>query len=788
MNISPGAMGKYELRERLGQGGMAEVWKAFDQRLQRFVAIKFMHTALQDDPTFLSRFVREAQAVASLHHPNIVQIYDFESPETGDAEQRAYMVMDYIEGQTLAKYLLTHSRARQFLAPEDLVSLMYAICDAVNYAHQKGLLHRDIKPANILLDQRRTTRNPMGEPILTDFGIAKILGTASGTLTSSAVGTPLYISPEQAMGKDCSEASDIYSLGVILYEICTGTTPFHGDSPLIVLQQHVTAALPAPEEKNADISPELSAVITRALAKNPDERFPTALALAEAVAEALDMVLPVRQSGPISSPDIRELPTLFAQPAIGKSEATELLASAKPAANAQALNDTPVVNSQVAGSSLGVSEPATPTPEASELTTPPQQALPGKAPVAPRERGRQRRNKILVILSAVLLLVLLGSGLGIFWHARSAGNPTSNTQGTANALVGHAFFTSSGDGNGAQNQGINDMFQVQLTNVPAPASGQQYYAWLLPDLVQVEGNPLALGPLTVSGGVATLPSPYMDPQHQNLLNMFSRFLVTEEPANPAPQSPSLDTALWRYSAQLPQKPPLADCQRVVNQLSVLCHLRHLLASDPELARVNLEGGLAYWTYNNVSEVQKWARESMDHNDPTDIRHKLVNILSLLVGPACIAQALRNANPAYDNTPDDSSLPTIGAIPLLSCAQTPNLPGYLEHIHNHLSAMVMSPGVQRDQVTMARSISSELNTISAWLAQVRDDAEQLLALSNAQLMQTQGENLRSKMDSLATKCLSGGTDPASGMLDKGVVSIIGQIQQLATMDVTRYHAH
>src|SRR6185503_10928390 len=134
--------------------------------------------------------------------------------------------------------------------------------------------------------------------------------------------------------------------------------------------------------------------------------------------------------------------------------------------------------------------------------------------------------------------------------------------------------------------------------------------------------------------------------------------------------------------------------------------------------------LAYWTYNNVSEVQKWARESMDHNDPTDIRHKLVNILSLLVGPACIAQALHNANPAYDNTPDDSSLPTIGAIPLLSCAQTPNLPGYLEHIHNHLSAMVMSPGVQRDQVTMARSISSELNTISAWLAQVRDDAEQL----------------------------------------------------------------
>jgi len=168
MNIRPGLFGKYVLQERLGRGGMAEVWKAFDPRLQRYVAIKFLQAALRSDPTFVARFVREAQAVASLRHPNIVQIYDFEMPAQESEDVPAYMVMDYIEGPTLADYLRDTSSAHKFLSATEMVSLFLSISDAIDYAHQRGLLHRDIKPANILLDQRHTTRNPMGEPMLTE--------------------------------------------------------------------------------------------------------------------------------------------------------------------------------------------------------------------------------------------------------------------------------------------------------------------------------------------------------------------------------------------------------------------------------------------------------------------------------------------------------------------------------------------------------------------------------------------------------------------------------------------
>ncbi|HEY3994098.1 MAG TPA: protein kinase, partial [Ktedonobacteraceae bacterium] len=308
MHIDAGQLGKYELRERLGQGGMAEVWKAFDARLQRFVAIKFLHSTLRSDPTFITRFLREAQAVASLHHPNIVQIYDFETPAPGNEDSLAYMVMDYIEGQTLAEFLRSTSHAGTFLLDVDLLSLFYSISDAIDYAHRHGLLHRDIKPANILLDQRNTARNSMGEPILTDFGIVKIMGSAAGTLTSSSMGTPLYISPEQAQGHPDTAASDIYSLGVVLYETCTGRPPFRGDSPFAILQQHIMTPPPSPEQFNPAISPALSAVITRSLAKKPEERYPSAMALMDALAVALNLTPPDRRAMPISSPDIRLLP------------------------------------------------------------------------------------------------------------------------------------------------------------------------------------------------------------------------------------------------------------------------------------------------------------------------------------------------------------------------------------------------------------------------------------------------------------------------------------------------
>ncbi|HVU69060.1 MAG TPA: serine/threonine-protein kinase, partial [Ktedonobacteraceae bacterium] len=647
MSIHPGLLGKYELRERLGQGGMAEVWKAYDQRLQRFVAIKFLHSMLQADPAFLARFVREARAVASLRHPNIVQVYDFETATPGAAvgkdQPLAYMVMDYIEGQTLADYLAASVRARSFLSPQEIVSLFYSISSAVDYAHQRGLLHRDIKPSNILLDRRHTERNPMGEPVLTDFGIVKIQGSAAGTLTSSAMGTPLYIAPEQALGQPLDASSDVYSLGVMLYEVCAGDLPFSGPTPVAIVQQHIMEPPPPPSRLNPAISPELEAVILRALAKKPAERFPSALALTSALAAALRIPLPAWQSQPISSPDLRDLSpadsTLLVRPAsavagsaAGQDETAIPAPTLQSGLGAPSFSDDPTALSERPHLPTQYVDPlpapvlaqpmqrTTPAEVASgsavkqlPLTPPisPAQA-PASSPITPlppveRTPASRKRRGVLALISLVLLLLILGSGLAVFLRLRS------QTGATATQAVGRAFFTSSGDGSGMDNQGLNDVFQVRLTGIPAPAAGNQYYAWLLPDQIQAEASARALGPLTISGGVAALHAPYVDPQHANLVALFSRFLVTEEPINPAPQSPSLDTAQWRYEGAIPQSASASDCPATaINQLSVLCHLRHLLSNDPELMRVNLRGGLNYWFLNNVKELQKWSTEAVDH--------------------------------------------------------------------------------------------------------------------------------------------------------------------------------
>src|SRR5712691_921261 len=227
-------IGKYELIEELGEGGMGEVWKAFDTELRRYVAIKQLHADRQTDPDFVARFMREARLLASLRHPNIVQIHDFQFIQTpGTVTATAYMMMDYVEGQTLAGYIRSTSGRGQFPSAVEIVQIFTSISLAIDYAHQRGMIHRDIKPANIMLDKRFVSpgaAKSMGEPILTDFGIARTQSSVTITSRNSWLGTPLYISPEQAQGKHGDERSDLYSLGIVLYEMLTGVPPFRGEN------------------------------------------------------------------------------------------------------------------------------------------------------------------------------------------------------------------------------------------------------------------------------------------------------------------------------------------------------------------------------------------------------------------------------------------------------------------------------------------------------------------------------------------------------------------------------
>ncbi|MFI5684510.1 Stk1 family PASTA domain-containing Ser/Thr kinase [Streptomyces sp. NPDC051636] len=258
--------GRYELGQVLGRGGMAEVYLAHDTRLGRTVAVKTLRADLARDPSFQARFRREAQSAASLNHPAIVAVYDT-GEDYIDGVSIPYIVMEYVDGSTLRELL--HSGRK--LLPERAMEMTIGILQGLEYAHRNGIVHRDIKPANVML-----TRN--GQVKVMDFGIARAMGDAGMTMTQTAavIGTAQYLSPEQAKGEQVDARSDLYSTGCLLYELLTVRPPFVGDSPVAVAYQHVREEPQPPSVFDPEITPEMDAIVLKALVKDPDYRYQSA--------------------------------------------------------------------------------------------------------------------------------------------------------------------------------------------------------------------------------------------------------------------------------------------------------------------------------------------------------------------------------------------------------------------------------------------------------------------------------------------------------------------------------
>jgi len=258
-------LGKYEILEHIGHGGMAEVYKGRQRQLNRMVAIKILHPFLADEEGFVARFRREAHIVATMRHPNIVQVYDFDYDETLDIY---YMVMEYIEGPTLKDKLENGP-----LTIPETIEIGASIAEALDYAHGQSMVHRDIKPANIMF-------LPSGSPVLTDFGIARMLTLSGLTASGAMVGTPAYMAPEIAMGKPAAPASDLYSLSVVLYQTVTGQLPFTAETPMGMVMQHINQAPIPPSRHVSAIPPGLEELILQGLAKQPSKRFENAAEMA----------------------------------------------------------------------------------------------------------------------------------------------------------------------------------------------------------------------------------------------------------------------------------------------------------------------------------------------------------------------------------------------------------------------------------------------------------------------------------------------------------------------------
>ncbi len=216
-------IGKYRIVARLGRGGMAEVYKGYQPGLDRYVAVKVLHSHLADEEDFIGRFEREATAVARLRHSNIVQVYDFDTEGS-----TYYMVMEFVEGPTLKAELKERSMQGKTFSLPEVSRIFSALSSAIDYAHSRGMVHRDLKPANVMFTAE-------GQVVLTDFGIARIMGATRYTMTGAISGTPAYMSPEQGQGERGDERSDIYSLGVILYEMVTGRVPYDADTPFAII-------------------------------------------------------------------------------------------------------------------------------------------------------------------------------------------------------------------------------------------------------------------------------------------------------------------------------------------------------------------------------------------------------------------------------------------------------------------------------------------------------------------------------------------------------------------------
>ncbi len=394
--------GRYQIDSLLGRGGMSAVFKATDPNLQRTVAIKLIHPHLSENPEFVKRFEQEAAAVAQLRHPNIMQVHDF-NHEGGVY----YIVFEYIPGESLKKRLADLTEANLRLPLAETIRIMVALCGAVAYAHERNMIHRDLKPSNVML-------NLLGEPILLDFGIAKIVGSDHvQTATGATIGTATYMSPEQAKSAHVDHRADIYSLGIMLYEMAAGRPPFEGESALTVMLKHMQEPLPDIRQLNQNVPDALIAILENALVKNPDQRFRSAMHMASALQTVIR-----ESSGPAAT---RTYTTTQAVP-MEPEPAAAIMADPKPAPvspvaseptpgliDPQPVAIKPATPTSRPPSSTGLA-PAVSPPGSATRATPAEIPVPKSAAEPSARPARQWSSLILRAAAAVLILAAVSLG------------------------------------------------------------------------------------------------------------------------------------------------------------------------------------------------------------------------------------------------------------------------------------------------------------------------------------------------------------------------------------------
>ncbi|MFF1677535.1 protein kinase [Streptomyces sp. NPDC058256] len=436
------AGGRYQLRDLLGEGGMASVHLAYDSVLDRQVAIKTLHTELGREQAFRERFRREAQSVAKLTHTNIVSVFDT-GEDVLNGMTTPYIVMEYVEGRPLGS-VLDQDIAQYGAMPADKALKITAdVLAALEISHEMGLVHRDIKPGNVMMTKRNVVK-------VMDFGIARAMqsGVTSMTQTGMVVGTPQYLSPEQALGRGVDARSDLYSVGIMLFQLTTGRLPFEADSPLAIAYAHVQEQPVAPSSVNRSLPPAVDALVARALKKNPNERFPSAEAMRDEcmrVAQSLHSAAPSIVPGAQTSSGAGVASAVFppvdqAAPAPGPVQTPYQPGAYGPPTPAPTPQPAPSYGYPQQGGYLTPPQTSAYSPQQGISTPPPYNLAPQHPTPHPGGSGGGRKsNKGVVVGSIVVALVAIGgllTALALNGNGDDTGGGTDPSQ-SASVVAGH---------------------------------------------------------------------------------------------------------------------------------------------------------------------------------------------------------------------------------------------------------------------------------------------------------------------------------------------------------------
>ncbi len=605
------------------------------------------------------------------------------------------------------------------------------------------------------------------------------------------------------MGTPGDARSDIYALGVILYEICTGTPPFPGNNPATIMMQHMNTIPASPALINPTIPPALVTIIMRCIAKDPALRYPSIAALMTELTQVAGqdgqaaLNVPISVNASQAEPTMNDnLPTILSSGhPTHISPPPNILPSAALPSSLHGISGVefsplpgyaPIPSASLAGfapfsAPLVPGNPSTPMPTVftpgqvfsagpSVLTAP---VLPPPQAPPPRRSGRRA---IWAVLGVVLALLVIGSALGVYFVA---GRASSTTTATTSSIVGHAYFVSSGllssNPDTATVQGITDQLEIRLENVPQPPTGKGYYGWLLNAKSQ-SWLPIALSrsPLAVNNGTLVFAYPG-DAQHSDLLATNSRFLITEGDIAAPPLNPD-DASLVYYAAFSEVTHPYGT-----EQFSLYNHLSHLLANDPKVAAAGLTGGLDIWLYRNTEKMLEWAGSARDADQPATlnlqlIRRQLTRMLDYLDGDTY--SQLKRDLPGQDVLVN-LAIAKIGLLTFDTVNQNP--PGYLYHIEKHLHEVATLPESTAAQRALALQIDQGLNAVDAWDHTIRTDVLTLYHMSDVELAGSKGLNLLDEVATLANQAFVGQVDP-QGQVTAGVIQIHYAIQSLATFDV------